>query len=175
MDLIKLNEIMQKIEYGWMDIHNDSHINSIEDYQKLYRVSSPDEVLKNKLGSCFDQVELERFLLEDEYNVESYAIVYGNRMIHSFVILNDGTNFIYYENSSFNSRGIYYYKNKTSAIEKALEEFIINHKVKNIKLLKLIKYKKLEPNTTFQELKELLLNSPNLLLDQNIKIEGFKK
>lgn len=49
-------------------------VNTLDNITELYRVSSSAEVLENKIGICFGQVELERKLLELDYNVHSYAI-----------------------------------------------------------------------------------------------------
>ena len=57
----KVEEVMTKMEeisYGWLDIYDNKHINTIDQLTKLYRVSSPEEVLKNKIGICFDKLEL---------------------------------------------------------------------------------------------------------------------
>ena len=85
--MIKPEEVMKtmdEISYGWLDIYDKKHINTIDKLTELYRVSSPEEVLKNKIGICFDQVELERKLFELEYETKSYAI-FTRLIAHSSV------------------------------------------------------------------------------------------
>ncbi|MDE5539445.1 MAG: hypothetical protein K2J20_03040 [Bacilli bacterium] len=56
-------EILNKlsdIEYGWMDIDKNVYKDSEKGFKKKYVLSSPEEVITNKVGTCFDIVELER-------------------------------------------------------------------------------------------------------------------
>lgn len=58
--MIKAEEViktMNEISYGWLDIYDKKHINIIDKLTELYRVSAPEEVLENKIGICFDQVD----------------------------------------------------------------------------------------------------------------------
>ena len=109
---------MEEISYRWLDIYDNKHINTLDNITELYRVSSSAEVLENKIGICFDQVELERKLLELDYNVHSYAI-FTNHMIHSFLILQDNEQSLYFEHSSPKSKGIYYFLTETEALNYA--------------------------------------------------------
>lgn len=49
--MIKPEEVMKtmdEISYGWLDIYDKKHINTIDKLTELYRVSSPEEMLKIK-------------------------------------------------------------------------------------------------------------------------------
>ncbi|MCI8778083.1 MAG: hypothetical protein HFI87_02935 [Bacilli bacterium] len=54
MDLNIFMQQMNEINYGWMDINNNIHINTMDNLQELYRTSSIEEILTNKVGICFD-------------------------------------------------------------------------------------------------------------------------
>ena len=154
----KVEEVMTKMEeisYGWLDIYDNKHINTIDQLTKLYRVSSPEEVLKNKIGICFDQVELERKSFEWDYETQSYAI-FNHLMAHSFLILHKEDDYIYFEHSSPQSKGIYHFSKEEEALEYATQRFKENHHIKADKKVDLVPYSPLEQGTTFQEIKDIV-------------------
>ena len=51
---------LETIENGWMDVEKNVYKNVEKGFKKKYVLSNPEEVLKNKVGTCFDIVELER-------------------------------------------------------------------------------------------------------------------
>lgn len=70
---------MKDIEYGWVDKHNNKHSVVNEKYANNYIMQSPNEVIKNKIGVCWDQVELERYYFKgNDWNVKAYFIVYDD-------------------------------------------------------------------------------------------------
>lgn len=61
--------IMNDIKYGYLDINGNIHYVIDEDFDSKYKLQSPNETLNNKVGVCWGQVELERYLFEKE-NIE---------------------------------------------------------------------------------------------------------
>ncbi len=60
-----MNDIMlvlNNIEYGYKDKDNHLHFFIDDNFSSNYVLQSPLEVLQNKVGVCWDQVELERSL-----------------------------------------------------------------------------------------------------------------
>lgn len=153
--IIEIMEKMEKIQYGWIDINNEIHINTIKDLQKLYRLADIKEIIENKIGICFDQVELERFYFQDRFQVQSYAIT-STHMIHTFLTLQSDNDYIYFEHSSAKSKGIYYFNSMDQLLEFAIEQYMIRHKIKKTSNVKLIPYNKLEKRTTFNEILNIL-------------------
>lgn len=162
MDLNILMKKMNEITYGWIDINNTIHTNTVEGLQELYRVASIEEILSYKIGICFDQVELERYFLSNEYNTSSYAII-SPHMVHTFLVLEKNTQYIYFEHSSIKNRGIYYFDTKEELLEYAINFFAKGHNIKNLTKIKLIEYQPLLPNTTFSEIKDILLSKKEYL------------
>lgn len=155
----KINDIMstmEEIKYGWLDIENNLHIGDMNLIPKYYRVSSPEEVLKNKYGICFDQVELERFLFRNEKELMSYAI-YTNHMIHTFITFKNENGYVYFEHSSPKLKGVYYFKEKRSLLEFVINGFMNNHKITDKNKVFLVQYNELKRLTTFNEIKNILL------------------
>lgn len=57
----EIMDLMKEIEYGWIDKDNKKHVLVDESYSDNYVLQSPKEIIKNKIGVCWDQVELERY------------------------------------------------------------------------------------------------------------------
>ena len=71
--------IMNDIKYGYLDINGNIHYVIDKDFESLYTLQSPGETLNNKVGVCWDQVELERYLFDKEnIKFNTYFIVYHN-------------------------------------------------------------------------------------------------
>ena len=162
--LDKIMNIMDTINYGWIDVNNEVHKNTIFNIQKLYRLSTVEEILNNKIGICFDQVELERYFFDKDYKTSSYAI-FTNHMIHSFLTLEKNNRYIYFEHSSYKNKGVYYFESIEELLEFAVKCFMNTHKIKNIERIKLVNYPPLRPMTTFKEITNILLN----IEEKNIK------
>lgn len=56
--------IMNNINYDWVDKNNKKHNLVDETFSDNYILQTPKELIENKLGVCWDQVELERFLFK---------------------------------------------------------------------------------------------------------------
>ena len=68
---------LSKIEYGWLDKNNNiqKEVNNL--FSDNYILQSPEQVIKNKVGVCWDQVELERKLFEKKnIKFNTYFIVH---------------------------------------------------------------------------------------------------
>jgi hypothetical protein len=56
----------KNIEYGILDkdgnIHRNTDDNFWNDFEKYYILKSSEELLQYKIGVCFDQIELARYL-----------------------------------------------------------------------------------------------------------------
>ena len=77
MDFIKdIDAKMSLIQYGWVDNAGAKHADMAE-FAEKYILQMPDELLKSRLGVCWDQVELQRKLFNDcGIAVRSFFIVH---------------------------------------------------------------------------------------------------
>lgn len=142
--LNELTSIMQKmdeINYGFVDngknIYPDDDKNWENSFSSKYHLQSPEELLENKYGVCWDQVELERYYLEKEnINCRSFFIIAYDHKIyptHTFMVVENNNKYYWLEHSWEPYRGIHEFNN--------LEELL--NSVKN-KFLKTVKEKKFE-------------------------------
>lgn len=66
-------KLMENINYGWIDKNNNKHEIVDETYFNNYFLQKPSEVIKNRIGVCFDQVELERYyLFGNDWNIKTF-------------------------------------------------------------------------------------------------------
>lgn len=133
---------MGYITYGYLG-KEKLHTYQEEDFNEVwydeYILSQPEEVIKNKIGNCWDQTELERYWFETHnYKVKTiYEMVnlpYENPYpTHSFLIYQDNDTWNWFENSDFNNRGIHTKKTEQDLIEYQLNKYKNYLKEFNIK------------------------------------------
>ena len=123
----KLDLIMKKMEEIKYTDNTDS------DFSKNYRLKSPEEVINDKNGVCWDQVELERFYFEkDNINCTSYFIVeYDNKEFptHTFMVVKDKNNYYWFEHSWEPYRGIHVYKSLNDLLTDVKNKFCKNRDI----------------------------------------------
>ena len=120
-------ELMSDIEYGWVDKNNQKHMMPDDTYSDNYLLQTPKEVIKNKIGVCWDQVELERYYFKG-YDIKTYFIVHydGDKCpTHTFLIFKKNNQYYWFEHSWEKYKGIHGYD--------TLKELLIDVKSKFIK------------------------------------------
>lgn len=120
-------ELMSDIEYGWVDKNNQKRMIADEAYSDNYLLQTPKEVIKNKIGVCWDQVELERYYFKG-YDIKTYFIVHydgGKCPTHTFLTFKKNNQYYWFEHSWEKYRGIHKYD--------TLKELLIDVKSKFIK------------------------------------------
>lgn len=120
--------LMEKIEYGWLDKKNNKHYKIDNSFCDNYILQSPQEIIKNKLGVCWDQVELERYYFKNNnLNIKTYFLVYYDNdkcPTHTFLIYKENNKFYWFEHSWEKYRGIYEYNNLTNLLLDVRNKFI---------------------------------------------------
>lgn len=121
--LDNLFQLMQhEISYGWIDQRGNRH-NGVND-AKTYSLQSPKELLKSKLGICWDMTELARSFFKNMTNLEfeTYYLFYDDNCgcpSHSILVFYKDNKAYWFE-PMFQDK-IYEYSN----IEKLLRDFKI--------------------------------------------------
>lgn len=146
------NDIMNKlnkINYGYKDYNNKLHNTIDEKFGETYILQSPKETIKNKIGVCWDQVELERYLFEKEkINFNTYFIVhYDNDKCptHTFLIYQNNKKFYWFEHSWEKFKGIHKYETELEALKDIKEKFIKHELNNNYNPMNLCIYKYKKP------------------------------
>lgn len=117
----KIMQIMDDIEYGFLDECGNNIIDYDpkkwdEEFYEFYYLLSPEELLDKKCGVCWDQVELERKIFEENHIcVQTYFICTydgDNLPSHTFLTYEKDNSFYWFEHSWGIYKGIHKYNTK---------------------------------------------------------------
>lgn len=127
----KTMDIMNKIKYGFLDsngnnIFDDENVEFT--FNKKYYLLSPKELLEKGYGVCWDQVELERKLFNDN-NIknETYFIYIDDKKhlpSHTFLVYFQNNKVYWFEHSWYDKKGIHEYNNLTELLDDVEKGFV---------------------------------------------------
>lgn len=124
----EIMDLMKNIEYGWIDKNNNKHSIVDETYSDNYILQSPNEVIKNKIGVCWDQVELERYYFKgNDWNIKTYFLVHydGDKCpTHTFLTFEKNNKYYWFEHSWERFRGIHEYQSLKELLFDIRDKFI---------------------------------------------------
>lgn len=144
--------MQSNISYGYLDKKGKIHLPSDKDFNDVwfdnYILEDYDDLLKTKIGNCWDQTEFERiWFFKNGYKIKTYyemvMLDYVNPYpTHSFLTYNKDGKWYWFENSDFNNRGIHEFESEDKLLKyqlstyiKFLKEFQIKEEeLKNVKL-----------------------------------------
>lgn len=175
-------------KYGWFDQENNKHYGVNE--AKTYCLQTPEELLKSRIGICWDRTELHRCFFEKmtTYKIETYYLFYDDHAgcpSHTILAFYKN-NKVYWFEPMFTGKKCYYsgiheYQN----IQELLMDFInvfITNAVQNKWIsenfdalnLKLYKYKKPKSHINGIQMRRhinqsKLININNLIKKLNVK------
>ncbi len=130
-DILKF---MDNIEYGYIDLLGEKHINNLKGFRTNYRTLNIEQILENKIGTCIEQVLLMHKLL-DSINIPNKMFctrVYESGEIaddkdehmHCFILYYDEFGVHQIEHPNGQRKGIYDFKDEATAIDKINEIYI---------------------------------------------------
>lgn len=131
LNVEKIMDLMNLIEYGFKGENGENIINNSkkwdEEFFDFYYLQTPEELLKTRCGVCWDQVELERKLFEDNgINCKTYFIyIVDNDMLpsHTFLVYENDNKYYWFEHSWEKYRGIHEYKSEIELLLDVKEKF----------------------------------------------------
>ena len=149
----KIMNVMEEIEYGFLDNNGNNICDNVDledTFNKVYYLMSPEELLNKKIGVCWDQVELERKLFE-ENNIknETYFIYIDDKNklpSHTFLVYYVDNKVYWFEHSWFDEKGIHEYNNLTDLLNDVEIKFIKSRENEVPKGLDVHIYKYNKPN-----------------------------
>lgn len=119
----------QNFEYGVIDNNGNSHCDSNSDEFQIicdtqWRLRSVEEMLKDGVGHCYDQIEIEReWFIQNGFQVKTFWIsayqeeVENSGFSHTYLIYKDNGVWKLFEHSDFSNRGIYTFKSIEEAVK----------------------------------------------------------
>ena len=125
----------ENINYGWIDINDEVHINNMKGFRKLYKTSSIEETLKRKVGTCIEQVYLMHTLLDNInmpnkmfctriYEDENFNDLDSDEHMHCFVLYYDNGKVYQIEHPNRDRMGIHKFDSEEEAISKINKYYI---------------------------------------------------
>ena len=122
-----LNYMDNNISYGFIGKNGNKYTNMFSeewnDWYNEYYLQNGDEVLNSKIGTCWDQVELERLWFEKHnYKYKTIFIWFEvgrecNLPTHTFLIYEKDNKYYWFEHSFEAQKGIHEFNNEEDAIE----------------------------------------------------------
>ncbi len=148
---------MNNIEYGWLDKFYKKHLIVDNTYSDDYILQKPQEIIKNKIAVCWDQVELERYYFRrNDWNIKTYFIVhYDNNKCptHTFLTYEKKNKYYWFEHSWKKFKGIHEYISIKDLLKDVKNKFIqyeLNNNYIDSNLC-IYNYSKPKSNITVQE------------------------
>ncbi|MEG2348156.1 MAG: ASCH domain-containing protein [Clostridia bacterium] len=125
---LDIMDIMSEINYGWMDKNFVLHSEVDNLFSDNYILQTPSDVIKNKMGVCWDQVELERYYFKNnDWDIKTYFIVHydGDKCpTHTFLTFKKNGKYYWFEHSWKKYRGIYSYDSINNLLFDVRDKFI---------------------------------------------------
>lgn len=153
----EIMDLMNTIEYGWMDKNKNIHTSVGEEFLNEYTLQSPNEIIKNKIGTCWDQVELERYYFKgNNWNIKTYFTAYddNNRCpTHTFLTFEKNNKYYWFEHAWERFSGIQEYDSEKELLLDIRDKFItyeLNNEYEKEKFV-LCEYKKPKSHISVQD------------------------
>ena len=123
-----IKDKLADIKLGYKDKNGNSCGNFRSDFKEMFYLQSPKQLLESKIGCCFDQVELERELVNKAGGESrSYFISYPDDekdISHTFLIYKDAKKYYWIENAWYKYKGLHIYDSKEELFDDVLHKFV---------------------------------------------------
>ena len=120
--------LMDEIEYGWVDKNGRKHKLDDELFANNYCLQAPKEIIENKVGVCWDQVELERYYFKvHDSNMKTYFIVYNDSLTcptHTFLTFEKKNKYYWFEHAWKKFKGIHEFNTLKELLFDIKDKFI---------------------------------------------------
>ncbi len=165
----EIYEQINDIEYGWVDENGVKHY-KLEPvlFSQIYMLQTPEELIKSRLGVCWDQVELQRYYFSKTNLVfHSYDIVYidKNKMPnHTFFVYEENGKYYWFEHAFEKYKGIHEFNDLKSLLLEVKESFVTTELKDNYddNLLNLFEYDRPKEHLYCTECYEHFMSGKNI-------------
>ncbi|SRR5574344_2355284 len=143
-------DTLNNIEYGFKDSDGFNIINDEnkwnDEFYEFYYLLSPEELLNTKCGVCWDQVELERKLFNDNNIQCSTYFIYlddgADLPSHTFLTYQANNKYYWFEHSWYDYKGIHEYNTLNELLNDVKEKFVNSKDAKDKYPILIYKYNK---------------------------------
>ncbi len=147
---MKIMDIMNPIEYGWIDKKGNKYYGDEGDFINDYILETAEEVEKNKIGLCWDQVEYLRDYLEKEkFKVKTYFLIYyeGISPTHTFLTYKKNGKYYWVEHAWEKFSGIHEYISESELLHDVRNKYIEYELAEDFKNENLVIYEYKKPKS----------------------------
>ncbi|MBQ4031944.1 MAG: GNAT family N-acetyltransferase [Bacilli bacterium] len=143
---VNIKDKLEGIRLGYRDKEDNKYSGFDNDFKETFYLQSPKQLLESKIGTCFDQVELERELISRlDVDCRTYFISYPDDdydMSHVFLIYKDSQKYYWVENAWKKYKGLHIYDSKEDLFDDVLSKFIKTIPDGDFKKVKLYLYER---------------------------------
>lgn len=165
-----LDSNLNNIEYGFkINNINQLNINNWDNFSDFYYLQSPEELVITKCGVCWDQVELERELLNKQnINCTTYFIYIDDKKYlpsHTFLTYEENDKIYWYEHSWNDEKGLHKYDSRDKLMDDIIYKFKESRKseIKGDEPIYIYEYNKPKYNINCDEMYEYIINTQKKL------------
>ncbi len=129
----EIMKLMDTINYGWIDKNGIKHIDDFKTFSDDYILQSPEELINNKIGICWDQVELERECFKNYKSLKTFFLVHYDNDIcptHTFLTYEKDNKYYWFEHSWKKFKGIHEY-NSLNDLLINVKQYFVEFELKN--------------------------------------------
>lgn len=141
-----IKDKIEGIRLGYRDKDGNKFLNFGKDFKERFYLQNPKQLLESKIGTCFEQVELERDLITKlDVDLRTYFIYYPDEefdLAHVFLIYKDKKKYYWLENSWVKYRGLHIYDTKQDLFNDVLKKFVETIPHGDFKKVRLYLYEK---------------------------------
>lgn len=130
-----LSFLDENIQYGYVDINGEKHINDLKGFRSLYRTSSLEDTLSTGVGTCIEQVNLMHVLLNKlnipnrmfctrVYEDNNFNNPNAEEHMHCFILYYMNGKVYQLEHPDQDNKGIYEYNSESEAIAETNKRYI---------------------------------------------------
>lgn len=167
-----VNTIMKQlkdIDYGWIDRYGKIHPEVDDDFFAGYKLQTPEETLETKVGVCWDQVELERKLFDENNIVNETYFIYiddkENLPSHTFLVYYLNDKVYWFEHSWGYERGVHEYNSIIELLKDVKDKFYKSQEVIQNLDVYIYKYNKPEYHITCEEFYKYIYSQERVEID----------
>lgn len=136
-----VKEKISNIHLGYRDKDGNLYSGFKWNFKDVFYFQSPKQLLDSKIGTCFEQVELERDIISKlGVDLRTYFIHYPSDtydIAHAFLIYKDAKKYYWLENAWLKYKGLHIYTTKEELFNDVLNKFVAtipNGEFKKVKL-----------------------------------------
>lgn len=143
---INLKDKLDEIKLGYRDKDGNKYVGFKWNFKDIFYLQSPKQIMESKIGTCFEQVELEREIVSKlGADLRTYFIHYSDDKMdisHAFLIYKDTKKYYWVENAWLKYRGLHIYDTKEDLFDDVLNKFVDTIPDGDFKKVKMYLYEK---------------------------------